>query len=67
MSWIILNKKCFLANTMSQMTSLFKNTIKLLSFFHLNISSLPFHYGEFSTLLAEYNLNFDFAGISKKK
>ena len=30
-----------------------------LSFFHLNISSLPFHYEELYTLLTSNNLKFD--------
>ena len=40
-------------------------TSKHFSFFHLNISSLPFHFEELSTLIKEHNLNFDFLGISE--
>ena len=36
---------------------------KHLSFFHLNISSLPFHIEKLSTLITEHNLNFNFIGI----
>ena len=35
------------------------------SFFHLNISSLIFHYEELILLMAENKLNFDFLGISE--
>ena len=48
----------------NEMVTLFKNTKKHISFFHLNISSLPFHFEELSTLITEHNLNFDFLGIS---
>ena len=34
------------------------------SFFHLNISSLTFHFDELLVLMAENKLNFDFSGIS---
>ena len=47
------------------MTTLFKNTNKHFSIFHLNVSSLPFHFEELSTLISERNLNFDFLGISE--
>ena len=49
----------------NEMTILLKNTNKHFSFFHLNISSLPFHFEELSTLISEHNLNFDFLGISE--
>ena len=49
----------------NEMTILLKNTNKHFSFFHLNISSLPFHFEELSTLIKEHNLNFDFLGISE--
>ena len=49
------------------MTTLFKNTNKHFSFFHLNVSSLPFHFEELSTLISERNLNFDFLGISESR
>ena len=51
----------------NEMATLFKNTNKHFSFFHLNISSLPFHFGELSTLITEHNLNFDFLGISESR
>ena len=35
------------------------------SFFHLNISSLTFHFDELLVLTAENKLNFDFLGISE--
>ena len=49
----------------NEMTALFKSTNKHFSFFHLNISSLPFHFEELSTLISEHNWNFDFLGISE--
>ena len=49
------------------MTVLFKNTNKHFSIFHLNISSLPFHFEELSTLVSEHNLNFDFLGILESR
>ena len=48
-----------------ELATLFKNTNKHISFFHLNLSSLPFHFEELSTLITEHNLNFDFLGISE--
>ena len=42
-----------------------KNSEKHLSFFQLNIFSLPFHTEELSTLITEHlNLNLDFLGIT---
>ena len=49
----------------NEMEALFNNTSKRFSFFHLNISSLPFHFQELSTLITQHNLNFDFLGISE--
>ena len=51
----------------NEMKALFKNTNKHFSFFHLNISPLPFHFQELSTLITEYNLNFDFLGLSESR
>ena len=51
----------------NEMMALFKNTNKHFSFFYLNISSLPFHFEELSTLISEHNLNFDFLGISESR
>ena len=51
----------------NERTALFKNKNKHFSFFHLNISSLPFHFEELSTLISEHNLNFDFLGISESR
>ena len=39
------------------------NTGKHLTFFHLNISSVTFHFEEFSPLFYENMLSFDFVGI----
>ena len=39
------------------------NTGKHLTFFHLNISSVTFHFEEFSPLFYENKLSFDFVGI----
>ena len=60
----ILSSKYYEPN---EMTTLLKNTNKHFSFFHLNISSLPFHFEELSTLISEHNLNFDFLGISESR
>ena len=49
----------------NEMMALFKNTNKHFPFFHLNISLLPFHFEELSTLISEHNFNFDFLGISE--
>ena len=38
-----------------------------LTIFHLNISSLPHHFEEFSTILAENKLDFDFLGLSEPR
>ena len=38
-----------------------------ISFFHLNISSLTFHFEELIVLMAENKLNFDFLGISETR
>ena len=48
------------------MTALLKKN-KHFSFFHLNVSSLPFHFEELSILITEHNLNFDFLGISESR
>ena len=37
------------------------------SFFHLNISSLTFHFDELLVLMVEKKLNFDFLGISETR
>ena len=60
----ILSSKYYEPN---EMTALFKNTNKHFSFFHLNISSLPFHFEELLTLITEHNLNFDFLRISESR
>ena len=51
----------------NELATLFKNTSKHISFFHLNNSSRPFHFEELSTLITEHNLNFDFLGISESR
>ena len=43
-----------------------KQTLSL-SFFHLNISSLPHHFEEFSTILTENKLDFPFLRISESR
>ena len=44
---------------------LLSGTSPYISFFHLDISSLTFHFEELIVLLAENKLNFDFLGISE--
>ena len=51
----------------NEMAALFRNTNKYFSFFHLKIPSLPFHFEELSTLITEYNLNFDFLRIPESR
>ena len=48
-----------------EVTLLLKDSDKYLSFFYLNVSSLPFHIEELLTLITEHNLNFDFLGITE--
>ena len=50
-----------------ELSSLMNTSKKYLSFFHLNISSLPFHIEELSTLISEHNLAFDIFGVSETK
>ena len=57
----ILSSKCFEPH---ELTPLLKNK-ESLSFFHLNISSLPFHFEEFSTLLCSYKVPSDLLGITE--
>ena len=47
------------------MTPYLKNSDKHLSFFHSNISSLPFHIEELSALSTKHNLNLNFLGITE--
>ena len=49
-----------------ELTPLLKSK-ESLSFFHLNISSLPFHFEEFSTLLSTYKLPVDLLGITESR
>ena len=49
-----------------EFTSLLTNKESLF-LFHLNISSLPFHFEEFSTLLSTYKLPFDLLGITESR
>ena len=51
----------------NEMMALFKNANNHFSFFHLNISSLSFHFEELSILISEHNLNFDFLEISESR
>ena len=53
------NRVCSKYYEPCEVTRLPKNSNKLLSFPHLNISLLPFHIEELSTLITEHNLNFD--------
>ena len=57
----ILSSKCFEPH---ELTPLLKNK-ESLSYFHLNISSLPFHFEEFSTLLCTYKVPSDLLGINE--
>ena len=38
-----------------------------LNFFHLNISSLPYHFPELETLLATSEIDFDIIGITESR
>ena len=49
-----------------EFTSLLTNKESLF-LFHLNISSLPFHFEQFSTLLSTYKLPFDLLGITESR
>ena len=51
----------------NEMTNLMVDHSKSLSFFHLNISPLPFHFEEFSTLLSENKLHCHILGISESR
>ena len=51
----------------NKMASLINNTNKHFYFFRLNISSLPFHFEELSTLIIQHNLNFGFLGILESR
>ena len=60
-SWIC-SSKCYEPN---EMEALFKYTNKHFSFFHLNISSFPFHFEELSTLNTIWNLIFlEYQGLA---
>ena len=50
-----------------ELSSLMNNSKNCPSLFHLNISSLPFHTEELSTLTSEHNLVFDIFGVSETK
>ena len=50
-----------------ELPPLMSDTENNFSFFHLNISSLPFHFEELQTLLTTYNLNFDILCISESR
>ena len=50
-----------------ELSSLINNSKNHQSFFHLNISSLPFHIDELSTLISEHNLAFDIFGVIETK
>ena len=44
-----------------------KDTQNNLNFFHLNISSLPYHFPELETLLATSEIDFDIIGITESR
>ena len=68
MLWIIQKLKYYQANTLNLMNShLYLKNKESLSFFHLNISLLPFYFEEFSTLLSAYKLPFDLLGITESR
>ena len=50
---------------LDEISDLLSSTSPNRSFFHLNISSLTFHFDELLVLTAENKLNFDFLGISE--
>ena len=51
-----------------ELSSLMKNSMNCLSYlFHLNISSLPFHIEELSTVISEHNLVFDIFWVTETK
>ena len=50
-----------------ELSSLINNSKSCLSFFHLNISSLPFHIEELSTFISEHNLAFVIFGVHETK
>ena len=60
----LVASKYFKPNEISLL--IYKQTSSL-SFFHLNISSLPHHFKKFSTILTENKLNFDFLEISESR
>ena len=60
----LVTSKYFEPNEISLL--IYKQTSSL-SFFHLNISSLPHHFKKFSTILTENKLNFDFLEISESR
>ena len=49
-----------------ELTPLLKNK-ESISFFHLNISSLPFYFEEFSTLLSTHKPPFHLLGITESR
>ena len=52
---------------LDEISDLLSSTSPNRSFFHLNISSLTFHFDELLVLTAENKLNFDFLGISETR
>ena len=51
----------------NEILPLINEQISSLSFFHLNISSLPYHFEKFSTILTENKLDFEFLEISESR
>ena len=52
---------------LDEISDLLSSTSPIRSFFHLNISSLTFHFDELLVLTAENKLKFDFLGISETR
>ena len=50
-----------------ELSSLMNNSKNCLPLFYLNISSLPFHIEELSTIISEHDLGFDIFGESETK
>ena len=59
--------KSYQINSFNQMNSHLYLKTKNLSVFNLNISLLPFHFEEFSTLLSTNKLPFDLLGITESR
>ena len=65
--WMTLHLEQFPVSEPCELSPLMNNSKNYLSFFHLNISSLPFHIEELSTLISEHKLAFDIFGVNETK